>query len=388
MIRNLNAITFRDFGAVLSERPQNTRNTDKDLGLPQFLDGQHAVVYRARTQTKINCTAAMIVLSVSTDGETFWHFCLDKSIYIKPGIYYTLNPFEGTAEVRVYAEEEPEEVRRTDAAKIRSELVDADRKLRIDQIHTFFYHEKEQGFLFSGEAHSILELTYVDQGSMHSVVEGQDMLMKQGDLVIYGPNQWHMQYADIGVAPRFVTITFNISAGDLTPLLNRKFTAPQHTVTLLQKMLQEQERMDEFSGSVIVAQLELLLLLLLREDKEPRAGKLQTSNAVHSENEIIRQAQQYISAHIREKLSVPLVARQVDVSPSYLTALFHKNLQISPGEYIRRTKLQESKQMIRENNLNFTEIAAELQYSTVHHFSRQFKEKFGITPTEYAKSVR
>ena len=34
------------------------------------------------------------------------------------------------------------------------------------------------------------------------------------------------------------------------------------------------------------------------------------------------------------------------------------------------------------------EIAAALQYSTVHHFSRQFKEKFGITPTEYAKSVR
>ena len=105
-------------------------------------------------------------------------------------------------------------------------------------------------------------------------------------------------------------------------------------------------------------------------------------------DEIIRKAQQYISSHIRGKLSVPLVARQVDVSPSYLTALFHKNLQISPGEYIRRIKLQESKQMIRENNLNFTEIAAELQYSTVHHFSRQFKEKFGITPTEYAKSVR
>ena len=31
---------------------------------------------------------------------------------------------------------------------------------------------------------------------------------------------------------------------------------------------------------------------------------------------------------------------------------------------------------------------AALQYSTVHHFSRQFKDKFGITPTEYAKSVR
>ena len=389
MIRNLNAITFRDFGAVLSERPQNTKNIEKEVGTLLKLDGKRAVVYQAKEQTQINCGTAMIVLSVSTDGETFWHFCLDKSVYVKEGIFFTLNPFEGSAEVRFYAAEEPVMVGNLDAGQLKMEQqLTADRKLRVEGIHTFFYQEKEQGFLFSGEAHPILELTYVDQGSMHSVVEGQDILLKQGDLVIYGANQWHMQYADIGVAPRFVTITFDISAGDLTPLLNRKFTAPQHTVALLQQMLQEQEKMDAFSSNIILSRLELLLLLLLREDKEPRAGKLQTSNAVHSENEIIRQAQQYISSHIREKLSVPLVARQVDVSPSYLTALFHKNLQISPGEYIRRTKLQESKQMIRENNLNFTEIAAELQYSTVHHFSRQFKEKFGITPTEYAKSVR
>ena len=118
------------------------------------------------------------------------------------------------------------------------------------------------------------------------------------------------------------------------------------------------------------------------------AAKVETARTVHSENEIIRRAQQYITANIRSKLSVPMVAQNVDVSPSYLTALFRKNMQISPGEYIRRMKLQESKQMIRENNMSFTDIAAALHYSTVHHFSRQFKEKFGITPTEYARSIR
>jgi len=389
MIRNLNAITFQEFGSVLSERPQNTKNTDKENGALLLLDGTQATMYRAKTQTQISCGNAMIVLSVSSDGETFWHFCLDKAVSIKEGVYYSLNPFEGKAAVRISTSEAPEAMGEKNLRKQWDiHQLALDRKLRVEGIYTFFYQEKEQGFLFSGESHPILELTYVDQGSMHSVVEGQDILLKQGDLVIYGPNQWHMQYADIGIAPRYVTITFDLSLGDLSTLLNRKFSAPQHTVTILQKMLQEQERMDDFSTSVIVSQLEMLLILLLREDKTPRSRKLQTSNAVHSENEIIRQAQQYISTHIREKLSVPLVARQVDVSPSYLTALFHKNLQISPGEYIRRTKLQESKQMIRENNLNFTEIAAELQYSTVHHFSRQFKEKFGITPTEYAKSVR
>ncbi len=128
-----------------------------------------------------------------------------------------------------------------------------------------------------------------------------------------------------------MTISFDVSGVDLAPLLNRKFTAPQSVATLLQNMLREQEFMDAYSNDIILYQLNLLLLQLQREAASPKAGKLQTSNAVHSENEIIRQAQQFISAHIREKLSVPLVARQVDVSPSYLTALFHKNLQISPA---------------------------------------------------------
>ena len=206
--------------------------------------------------------------------------------------------------------------------------------------------------------------------------------------MVYAPDQWHMQYSDIGVAPRFVTISFDLDGGDLSPLYNRKLSVPQEAVTILQQMLRLQERRDSFTSDMLMAQLTMLLLVLLRQTVSPTTGKIQGTNTIHSENEIIRQAQQYISAHIREKLSVRLIAQQVDVSPSYLTVLFQKNLQISPGEYIRRIKLQESKQMIRENNLNFTEIAAALQYSTVHHFSRQFKEKFGITPTEYAKSVR
>ena len=383
MIRNLNQVTFQGFGTVPPERTQNARNFDKKIASTVALQPNESLLYRTREETWVVCGSGNSILSVSCDEETYQQFYLDKPVCMKAGILFGLNSFMGESDVTLYADEEPELMGRRDSDTLRME-----HKLRVESIYTFWYQEKEQGFLFPGEAHPMAELTYVDQGSLHSVAEGQDLLLKQGDLVIYGANQWHMQYSDIGVAPRFVTISFSLEGTGLDSLLNRKFTAPQNVVTLLQNMLREQERTDDYSGDILLSQLNLLLLLLLREAAAPKGGKLQTSNAIHSENEIIRQAQQYISSHIREKLSVPLVARQVDVSPSYLTALFHKNLQISPGEYIRRIKLQESKQMIRENNLNFTEIAAELQYSTVHHFSRQFKEKFGITPTEYAKSVR
>ena len=383
MIRNLNQMTFQGFGTVPPERSQSAKIFDKNGTNTRKLSQGETDVCRTRGETWVTCGNGSSVLSVSTDGENYQHYYLDKPVCIKQGVLFSLSPFTQDATAMVYAAEEPELV-----GKRSTDTLWVEHQLRVQSIYTFWYQEKEQGFLFPGEAHPMAELTYVDQGSLHSVAEGQDLLLKQGDLVIYGPGQWHMQYSDIGVAPRFVTISFELGGMEWAPLLNRKFTAPQNVVTLLQNMLREQERMDPYSNDIILSQLNLLLLMLLREAAAPKAGKLQTSNAIHSENEIIRQAQQFISSHIREKLSVPLVARQVDVSPSYLTALFHKNLQISPGEYIRRIKLQESKQMIRENNLNFTEIAAELQYSTVHHFSRQFKEKFGITPTEYAKSVR
>ncbi len=383
MIRNLNQVTFQRFGTVPPEKSQNTRPGEKNMAASWTLRRSEPMLYRAVSETWVSCGDGISVLTVSQDGEAFYQFYLDKTACIAPGVIFSLSPFLEEATVLVDTESQPEEVGKRSLSDLRVE-----HQLQVDGIYTFFYQEKEQGFLFPGESHPMAELTYVDQGSLHSVAEGQDLLLKQGDIVIYGPNQWHMQYADIGVAPRYVTLSFDVRGAELAPLVNRKFSAPQRVVAILQDMLREQEKMDGFSNDIILTQLNLLLLLLLRETVDPQGGKLQTVNAIHSENEIIRQAQQFISSHIREKLSVPLVARQVDVSASYLTALFHKNLQISPGEYIRRIKLQESKQMIRENNLNFTEIAAQLQYSTVHHFSRQFKEKFGITPTEYAKSVR
>ena len=383
MIQNLNQIALKNFGTVQPERAQSADPYPKESALMVHPTGSRLLLYRTAESTWLSCSGGTVILSICDGQDRYLHYYLDKTVRLNADVTFGLSTFQEEGAVQVYSTTPPVSL---------GFGPDRDTRLnsciRIERILTFFYQEKEQGFLFPGESHPMPELTYVDQGELHSVVDGQDLLLKQGDLVIYGPNQWHMQYADIGIAPRFVTISFEVDGVDFTPLLERKFSAPQQVASLLQSMLREQEKMDCFSTDIIVSQLTLLLLYLLRESVKPTGSKVKNTNVVQNENEIIRQAQQYVAAHIREKLSVPMVAGQVGVSASYLTVLFHKNLQISPGEYIRRIKLQESKQMIRENNLNFTEIAAALQYSTVHHFSRQFKEKFGITPTEYARSVR
>lgn len=384
MLLQLNPITFQEFGTVLPERPTSTDSPhSQDLHQLKLSQGPMPV-YRAESETWLYSRSGMTVLAVRREGENFCHFYLDKPLLLRAGVEFCLIPLAAKSTAEMSCDQAPKTLEFCPW----TESLQLQHRFRVESVYTFFYQEKEQGFVFPGESHHLLELTYVDQGSLHSVADGQDLLLEQGDITVYTADQWHMQYADIGVAPRFVTISFELSGDDLSSLKNRKITAPQQVVMLLQHMLREAENPDEFSADMIIATLGQVLMLLLRQAKSPVTDKLKTSNNLNSENRIIRRAQQYISDHLREKLSVPLVAQMVDVSPSYLTALFHKNLQISPAEYIRRLKLQESKQMIRENSMTFTEIAAALQYSTVHHFSRQFKEKFGITPTEYAKSVR
>jgi len=381
MIQHLNHINFKDYGIV---EPERNRKASSDVEYRTIaLDGQQHTVYQAASETLIGQGGGMTVLSVSLDGKKYQSFYLDKLVRLRENVYFSLVPFrQEKTMVEISSERLPETVEE------RTEPITAtvENAMHVTGVYTLFYHEKERGFFFAGESHPVLELTYVDQGSIHSVADGQDLVLEQGDMAFYGANQWHMQYADIDVAPRYVTLSFEIENGNLDALLNRRIRPTQAAVTLMQQILREQDRMDPYALDMIAAQLTQLLLLLLRH--QAPTAKVKASNSMNSENEIIRRAQQYISEHIREKLSVPLVARMVDVSASYMTALFHKNLQISPGEYIRRIKIQESKQMIREGNLNFTEIAEVLHYSTVHHFSRQFKDKFGITPSEYAKSVR
>ena len=383
MILHLNQFDFHQYGVRGPGRDPESIRREATLTQQVDLNWEEQTVFQAVEDTWILTDSGMIVLAVSENGTDFQSFYLDQPVCINRNTYFYLAPLRRESARAQLCMHKP--VRVVDAhSKLGCSHVQSN--MRVSGVYTFFYHEKEKGFFFAGEAHPALELTYVDRGTMHSVTEGQELVLEQGDMVLYGANQWHMQYADMDVAPRYVTLSFEVQDGNLESLLNRKLRPSQTGVTLIQQMIREQERMDAWSMDMIAAQLTQLLLKLLRQ--QAPATKLMASNSLNSENEIICRAQQYIGAHIREKLSVPHVARMVDVSPSYMTALFHKNLQISPGEYIRRIKIQESKQMIREGDLNFTEIAEALQYSTVHHFSRQFKDKVGVTPTEYAKSVR
>ena len=375
MIRHVDPLSFRQFGTILTDRGSLAQKPNHhSVFLPEGSVSQ----YRTVAPLWLGAEVGMCILSVSADGENFADFYLDKAVQLKSGIWFQLTPFGGKASVQMGGSSMP-----LSQGSYRNDRDFAVRpRVRVECLYTLFYQEKEAGFLFPGEAHPMAELLYVDKGSLHSVADGQDLVLQQGELVLYAPEQWHMQYAESHEAPSMVTVSFWARGIAWETLIGRKFSLDRGSSALLQQMLRAQERDD--ADSII----SLLTLLLLRLQADEKEEKQSVQSPVSGENTIIRKAQQYVQAHVAEKLTVPVVAENIGVSASYLTALFHKHLQLSPGDYIRRIKLQQSKQLIREGQMNFTEISEALCYSTVHHFSRQFKQMFDMTPTEYARSVR
>lgn len=251
--------------------------------------------------------------------------------------------------------------------------------IKANEILSLQLRQEEPGCFFSGTAVSEATLVCVIQNTLHVVTRGRDQLLSQGDIFLCPPHQWYMTYADKYSAPLLLCITFSVTGQSFDGFTMKPTAALD---MLLARMREEHCAPDALSSEMCLLLLNQLLLQLHRQQH------FHPPDAVPGEQEIVSRAQQVMALHLRQRISVPLAAQKTGISPSYLTALFLKHLHMGPGEYIRRSKLQVSKQMIREGTLTFTQIAAALEYSTVHHFSRQFKENFRITPTQYAKSVR
>ena len=73
---------------------------------------------------------------------------------------------------------------------------------------------------------------------------------------------------------------------------------------------------------------------------------------------------------------------------SQLQKLFRDAQGCGVIEFFSMMKVDTAKQMIRDHQLNFTQISDKLGYTSIHYFSRQFKKLTTMTPSEYATSIQ
>lgn len=79
------------------------------------------------------------------------------------------------------------------------------------------------------------------------------------------------------------------------------------------------------------------------------------------------------------------LANKLGISEVYLRKLFSVHYGISPRQFIIDMRIQKAKSLLTNGTQPITIISEECGFSSPYHFCRAFKNKTGITPTEYAK---
>lgn len=104
---------------------------------------------------------------------------------------------------------------------------------------------------------------------------------------------------------------------------------------------------------------------------------------------LLAPAIQYIEGNISDPaLSNAVLASLLGISEVYFRKLFFKRYNISPRQFILDFRIQKARQMLVETPFTVTAIAESCGFSTPNHFCRAFKQRTGLTPTQYVASHR
>lgn len=283
-------------------------------------------------------------------------------------------------------------------------------EFQIRQIVSIHYFEYMNDFTFAGESHNFWEFLYVDNGSVEITANREQMTLTQGDIIFHKPNEFHAVASSGATAPNLVVISFDCGDPAMDFFEERILSVGMAERELLAQILNEARA--NFSGplddpyleqlvradappfgseQMIRTLLEQFLILLYRKHLPQRPVSVPKPDlrlASRQKDDIYGIILAYFEDHISETLTIRQVCRDNLVSPAQLKRAFRLH---GDGGILRRfnlMKIEHAKQLIRNQKYNYTQIADQLGYASIHYFSRQFKELAGMTPTEYSASLK
>ena len=276
----------------------------------------------------------------------------------------------------------------------------------ISKIVTIHYFEFDKDFVSSGESHDFWEFVYVDKGEAIVTAGRQELTLKQGEGYFHKPNEFHRLSANSVTAPNIFIVSFVCNAKSMVFFKNKKIKMQQKWKPYITAIIEEGRKTFDLpfndpnlkglslrENAVIGGQqmvrtyLEQFLISVLRSETAEAETKIFPTRET-MENHLVSEILNIIEGAVYTHLSVTDICEKLSYSKAYLSKIFKAYCGYSMSEYLVLLKIEKAKQLIREKQLNFTQISDRLAFSNPLYFSRVFKRVTGMSPREYLNSVK
>ncbi len=120
--------------------------------------------------------------------------------------------------------------------------------------------------------------------------------------------------------------------------------------------------------------------------REVVADYAQRMNIIRKQNrypKTVTMCLDYIYDNLHRKITLEKLSELVNLSPTYLSKLFHKEVGITVSAYIIKKRIETAENMLKFSDYSCLEISDYLCFSSESHFIHSFKKHTGYTPKNY-----
>lgn len=251
----------------------------------------------------------------------------------------------------------------------------------------------------SYHSHDYLEIAFMMSGTGKYRIDGEVYDVGEGDLIIFNPGTKHQGL----VADMTNAVTeFFVGAADIrfknmpvnTMPLPEEGPIIHTTGELRQKLFKicasmEAENTVCWQGRYFMmkAYLMQMILLIVRQQMQP--VEVKTGCAFESVNKkyVVEQIVNYFEDHYAEKISLDQIAENMYLSPFYISRIFKSETGDTPIRHLINIRLEKAMVLLQEGFAgSIQEVAERVGYDDAYHFSKLFKKRYGMPPSQVKKA--
>ncbi|WPU92845.1 AraC family transcriptional regulator [Mucilaginibacter sabulilitoris] len=257
-----------------------------------------------------------------------------------------------------------------------------------------YNYNKAEDILENHVHDRMIEICYSDKGSQWFAVEKQRYLVKGGDVFIHYPDELHGSggypeekgclYWFIIKVPKKTkaqsTTAFLIN--QLIDMNRRHFRGDGSIKKMLEEIFKV-SRSEEESMQMLKIKINLLSQLFLLKLIE-----LANKKTNDTDNERLSKIYELINNSITQNLTIERLANEVNLSESRFKNWFRDLSGFTPLDFVQRKRVEHAMDRIKQNpDINFKDLALELNFSSQQYFTTVLKKFTGKTPSEIKQST-
>ncbi len=256
-------------------------------------------------------------------------------------------------------------------------------------------------FTTVGEGHPFYELIYVNTGKLRISSEGYTGVLEKNQMIIHRPNEEHALGCIEGTEPSVIIIGFECTSSLIDTLCASPLHLGDAAIKRLAEIVKEgrnvfkppydtpvydmkKKKHQPFGAEQMLRlSMESFLLLLLREYRTAEGAEeiKETPAAIH---EVVA----YVDANYLERMTIDELAFLFKTNRATLCREFKRETGKTLVAFVNGKKIEKAKEKILSSEKTFTQIAEEMNFESIHYFTRFFKKMTGESPKDFRQRYK